>query len=143
MTKIDEIRQRFRLDRFATECAGAEVAEAEPGRSVCRLTLRPEHMNGNNVPMGGVVFTLADFAFAVAVNGYAEDITVTQGGNISFLAPAKGKELIATATCVKSGRSTSLFEVRVTDELGTFVAHMTITGYRIGQWRGNQTANEP
>ena len=95
MSALEEIRRRFQEDHFATDAAGAQIDCAEPGRAVCSLTLEEKHMNGIGVPMGGAVFTLADFACAVAANGYCEKATVSQNASITFLAPAKGKRLIA------------------------------------------------
>lgn len=92
-------------------------------------------MNENNVPMGGAIFTLADIACAVAANGYSEKKTVSQQVSITFLAPAKGKQLTAEASCLRSGRTTALYVVDIKDELGTYVAHATMNGYVINDHR--------
>ena len=131
MPTIEELTARFRADRFATEAAGIEIREAEPGRALCAMPLRPCHMNANNVPMGGAVFTLADFAYAVASNGFTDKISVTQHVSITFLSPAKGKELLAEARSLKDGRATCLYEVDVRDELGTYVAHAVVNGFTV------------
>lgn len=131
MPTLEELRERFRLDRYAVQLTGAEIREAEPGRAVCTLALRPEHMNANNAPMGGAIFTLADFAFAVAANGFSDKITVSQHVSITFLSPAKGSTLLAEARCVKAGRTTCLYQVEVRDEKGTFVAHATVNGFTV------------
>lgn len=132
MSKLEEIRERFKNDHFATEAAGIVIDSAEPGKAVCSLTLEERHMNENHVPMGGAVFTLADFACAIAANGYSEKKTVSQHASITFLAPAKGKRLMAEASSLRDGRTTTLYAVDVRDELGTYVAHGTINGYVIG-----------
>lgn len=131
MTDLEEIRRRFQNDRFAMETTGVVIESAEPERAVCSLALEDRHMNENHVPMGGAVFTLADIACAVAANGYSEKKTVSQQVSITYLAPAKGKRLIAEATCLRSGRKTALYQVDVRDELGTYVAHATMNGYVI------------
>lgn len=128
MPTLEEIRTRFQADRFASELTGAVIREAEPGRAVCTLALRPEHMNANHTPMGGAVFTLADFAFAVAAN--CERLaTVSLSSQIAYLSRPKGERLIAVANRVKEGRSTCYYTVDVTDELGTPVAQVTTTGF--------------
>lgn len=132
MPTMEELRARFQSDRFAVEVTGADIREAEPGRAVCGLVLRPDHMNANNAPMGGAVFTLADFAFAVAANGFSERVTVSQHVSITFLSPAKGRELLAEARCLKAGRTTCLYQVDVRDELGTYVAHGEVNGFTVG-----------
>ncbi len=131
MPTIEELTARFQSDRFATEAAGIEIREAEPGRAVCAMVLRPCHMNANNVPMGGAIFTLADFTYAIASNGFTDRISVTQHVSITFLSPAKGKELLAEARSLKDGRTTCLYEVDVRDELGTYVAHATVNGFTV------------
>lgn len=131
MPTIEEIRARFTGDRFATEVMGIEIQEAGPGRAVCRMTLKPEFVNANNAPMGGALFSLADFAFAVAANGHADRVTVSQHASATFLAPAKGKTLTAVASCLKAGRRTCLYVVDIRDDAGTFVLHMTVNGFTV------------
>ena len=132
MPTLEEIRARFAAARFATEAAGAEILEAEPGRALCALALRPHHLNAAGRPMGGAMFTLADFAFAVAVNGHSDRITVSQHVSVTFLSPAKGGRLLAEARCLKAGRTTCLYAVEVRDEVGTQVAYATVNGYTMG-----------
>lgn len=133
MSALEEIRSRFKNDRFATNATGIVIDSAEPGKAVCSLTLEDRHMNDNNVPMGGAIFTLADFACAIAANGHSERNTVSQHASITFLAPAKGGRLIAEASCLREGHTTALYAVDVKDELGTYVAHATMNGYVIKQ----------
>lgn len=130
MPTIEELTERFKGDRFAA-LAGVEIREAEPGRALCAMPLRPCHMNANDSPMGGAIFTLADFAYAVASNGFTDKIIVSQQVAITFLAPARGTELLAEAKCLRSGRSTCLYQVDVRDELGTYVAHATVNGFAV------------
>lgn len=131
MTALEEIRGRFQNDHFATDATGIVIDSAEPGKAVCSLALEQRHMNENNVPMGGAVFTLADFACAIAANGCSERKTVSQNVSITFLSPAKGGRLIAEASCLREGRTTALYTVDVKDELGTYVAHAAVNGYVI------------
>lgn len=137
MPTLEELKARFQSDRFAVEALGAEICEAEPGSALCAVRLRPEHMNANHTPMGGAIFTLADFAFAVAANGFAERVTVSQNVSITFLSPARGGELLARARCLKAGRSTCLYAVEVRDELGTYVAHGTVNGFTLAPRTGD------
>ena len=79
--------------------------------------------------MGGVIFTIADFAFAVASNNDHKP-TVAMNVNINFLAESKGDCLFADAVRVKSGRTTSVFRIIVKDENGREVALFIGTGYK-------------
>ena len=132
---LQEVQEIFRGDRFATEM-GAEILEAEQGRARCALTIGPGHRNAAGGVMGGVLFTLADFAFAVAANGFAENVTVSQHVSMTFLSPARGGELLARARCLKAGRTTCLYEVEVRDELGAYVAHGTVNGFTLAPRAG-------
>ena len=128
MPTLDQIRACFSGDRFATEAAGIHILEAEPGRALCEMPLRPIHLNAAGKPMGGAIFTLADFAFAIAANGHSPVVTVTQQLSISFLSAARGTVLLAEARCLKAGKNTCLYAVEVRDELGTQVAYLTMAG---------------
>ena len=142
MPSLDQIRARFAGDRFAAEATGAVIDTAEPGHAVCSMPIRPIHLNANSAPMGGAIFTLADFAFAVAANGHSPRITVTQQVSVNFLSPARGKTLIAEAKCLKAGHTTCLYIVDVADDLGTQIAHLTVTGYTMAP-KPRETGNHP
>lgn len=129
MPTLDQIRACFSGDHFASETVGVRIDVAEPGHAVCSLPIRPAHLNANFVPMGGAIFTLADFAFAVAANGHSTRVTVTQQVAVTFLSASRGKVLTAEARCLKAGHTTCLYTVDVTDDLGTQVAHLTINGF--------------
>ncbi|MBQ8588919.1 MAG: PaaI family thioesterase [Firmicutes bacterium] len=121
------IRDFFKHDRFATD-AGAVIDWVKPGEARCSLELGPQHQNAAGILQGGVAFTLADFAFAVAAN-VTHPVTVSLNNQIAFLRPPKGAKLIATAKELSAGKTTCYYEVEVTDEFETSVAHMTVTGY--------------
>ena len=82
--------------------------DAKTGEVKGRLVLDDRHMNASGRIMGGVYYTLADFAFAVAANGHSQSVTVSQHASITFLSPARGSTLIARAECLKAGRRTCM-----------------------------------
>lgn len=130
MPNMQEIKERFSHDRFATEAAEIMIREAKPQYAVCEMPLLEKHRNARGTPMGGAIFTLADFTAAIAANGFAEHTdTISLHADITFLGTAKGETLIAKASCVKQGRTTSLYTVEVTDELGTLVAQASVNGF--------------
>ena len=131
MKQIEEVRQIFERDRFATE-NGAVIDEIGALYAKCSLIIEPKHRNAMGAVMGGVPFMLADFAFAVATN-HEEMGTVSVGSNVVFAGVAKGSRLIAETDCIKNGRSVCYFNVNVKDDLGNLVAQVTITGYRKAQ----------
>ena len=125
---LDQIREKFSHDRFATEACGCRVDEARAGHAVCSLDIPPAHITEKGVPMGGAIFTLADFAIAVASN-VGRVPTFSVSCNIEFLSVAKGKRLIATADADRSGHTLGFYTAVVVDELGTPVARMTSVVY--------------
>ena len=131
MPTLEEIRARFSSDHYAIEVTGIAIQDAQAGYAVCVLPLREDLLNINHKPMGGAIFTLADFTFAVAANGHSQRLTFSQHASITFLAPAKGETLVAKARCLKAGRHTCLYAVDITDELDTYVAHVTVNGYTV------------
>src|SRR3954453_19212157 len=81
----------------ASAALGIDVVEHGPGWARARMTVGPDMINGHQVAHGGLVFALADTAFACACNGWGP-VTVAAGAEISFLAPARlGDDLEARA----------------------------------------------
>lgn len=134
MTDLDQIRETFKLDRYATEATGIEILEASEGFSKVRLKLDERHENASGRVMGAVYYTMADFAFAVAANADIHGkLTVTLTSSISFLSGCRGDTLFAEAHIIKEGNKTSFCRIDVTDNLGTEVATVTSTGYRMNR----------
>lgn len=125
---LSQLQERFIQDLYVSQGLGAVIEEASYGFARCSMDIQPRHCNALGIPMGGVMFTLADFAFAVAANQDGREV-VTQASQITFLTPARGKRLTAAARQVKDGRKTCFFEITVTDDLGTEVAFVTVNGY--------------
>ena len=123
---LEEVQRIFANDHFATEATGCRVVEAAPGHGVCEFDIDKRHINENGGVMGGAIFTLADFAIAIAAN-VGEEPTVSVACSIQYMSPARGKRLIATADADKNGRNLGFYDCLVTDELGTPVARVTGT----------------
>lgn len=131
MKDINEIRDFFAKDRFATE-NGAFIEEVAENFARISLDITDHHRNALGAVMGGVYFLLADFAFAVAANHDTPGV-VSLDSTISFAGAAKGNKLYATAECVKNGRSTVFYKITVEDEIGTLCALINTTGFRISK----------
>jgi acyl-CoA thioesterase len=84
----------------ASRTLGIELLECVPGRALVTMIVREDMANGYAIAHGGLVFTLADTAFACACNGHGSgSVTVAAGADIVFVAPAKvGDVLVAEAT---------------------------------------------
>ena len=128
MTNLERARAFFKNDLYATDGLGAVIDELGEDWSIVSMTIKPRHRNALGGLMGGVPFTLADFAFAVATN-FDKTPTLSLSSQISFLSQPKGTRLIARADPVKKGRSTCFYRVEVEDECGTKIAYVTINGF--------------
>ncbi len=111
----------FAKDR-ASQALGMRVVEAKAGCAKLAMTVRADMVNGHDICHGGLIFTLADSAFAFACNS-SNVVTVAQHCAITFLAPAKrGDELTAEAVERHRGRTTGISDVTVTNQAGRTVA---------------------
>ena len=132
MKSLEQVREFFLNDAYATGTTGIEIADARPGYAKVTLKIDERHINAVDRVMGAVYYTMADFAFAVATNyEYDGGATVTLSSQINFLGAAKGKMLIGEAEILKDGRATSFYKVRITDELGTKIAEVSTNGYKL------------
>lgn len=131
MADLNAVRKFFAADRFAIERCGIEIVSAKEGDAVCRMNVTDEHLNAGNVVQGGAIFTLGDFAYAIAAN-CGGTLSVTLDNNISFVAPATGKYLQARAVERASSNRLCFYDVLITNDRDEIVAKMTVTGYKKG-----------
>ncbi|MDT0156540.1 hydroxyphenylacetyl-CoA thioesterase PaaI [Microbacterium sp. ARD32] len=117
------MREMMQRDQ-ASAMLGMRVESDEPGRAVVSMIVREDMLNGFAITHGGLVFALADTAFAIACNE-DERVTVAGGADITFLkSTTAGQRLTATAVRrTISGRS-GLYDITVTDETGDVVAEV-------------------
>lgn len=93
-----------------------------PGTCVARMRVREDMVNGFGVCHGGLIFSLADTAFAFACNAHNR-VSVAASANIDFLRPAKlGDELTATAREQHAGKGGGVYVVDVVNNAGKAVA---------------------
>ena len=126
---LEAARAYFEGDRFALE-NGVTLDEVGEGRAVCSLTLGPRHRNAEGGVMGGAIFTLMDLAFAAAANDIHRP-TVAQQVSLNFLSGSRGTRLTATAKCRKDGRTSCVYLVDVSDDLGRDIAQAVVTGFKL------------
>ncbi len=108
----------------ASAALGIRPVAVGPGSAEVAMDITPAMLNGHLIGHGGVVFTLADTAFAVACNSYNRN-TVASGCDIDFVAPVvAGDQLRAVATeRYRRGRS-GLYDVTVRRADGAVVAEL-------------------
>ncbi len=128
-SSVEEAREFFVNDKFATT-NGMVIDEIGEDYAICSMKVCENHINAAGSVMGGVYFTLADFAFAVSVNN-VHKVTVGMDSNITFLVPAKGDKLIATAKVIRSGKTTTFCEVQVKDSFDRLCVVFTGTAFKL------------
>ncbi len=132
MDRLNALREAFQKDRYATESA-MYIVSAAPGTACCAVDLDERHRNAAGGVMGGVYFTLADFAFAVATNQEAVlgegDLTVSLDSDIRFLQPAEGAKMFAYAEPLRRSSRVCVYSIRILDEAERLLAQVTTTGY--------------
>jgi len=115
----------------ATNALGMQLAAIAPGTATITMQVRPDMVNGHHICHGGLIFTLADSAFAYACNSYNLN-TVASACHIDFLAPAReGDVLEATATERSASGRTGVYDIEVKVQGGKTVALFRGKSYRI------------
>ena len=119
-------KRRYRLPPFA-KLIGIEVLEADPQRVIGRISIGPQHSNGQDQAHGGAIMSLADTLGAVGtvLNLPKGAVTTTIESKTNFLAAARGKELIAEALPLHIGRNTMVWQTTVRDAEQRRVAVVT------------------
>lgn len=124
---LKRLQEEYRNDRFATN-AGCKIVEACAEKVVCEMPVCAEILNAHGGVMGGAIFTLADFAFAVLSN-FSGVPSVAIECNIRYFAQPKGTKLIATCETDKEGHTLGHYTVAVTDDTGRKIAGYTAIAF--------------
>jgi acyl-CoA thioesterase len=115
----------------ASRALGMRLVGVRPGWAQVLMTVRADMLNGHGVCHGGLVFALADSAFAFACNSYGE-ATVAAAAAIDFLAPARGgDELSAEAAERWRTRRNGVYDITVSNQRGERVALFRGRSYRL------------
>ena len=106
----------------ASNALGMTIEAIGPGHARLSMTVRDNMLNGHKTCHGGLIFTLADSAFAFACNA-CNRATVALGAQITFIEPARlGDVLIAEATEQSRTRRTGVYDVEVVSDDGRKIA---------------------
>ena len=118
-----------RTDRFAAN-AGCKITEVDAQHAVAEMKVTADHLNGGNVCQGGALFTLADLAIAALMNSQGQ-LTFGISNSIIYVSSAKEGDLLrAEAVMIADHHKIPSVEVRVTNQEGKLICHVTGMGYR-------------
>lgn len=117
-------------DRFA-KSIGARLVEVSEGYARAELTVTEHHLNGAGVCQGGVIYTLADLAFAAVANCRGI-LSLGISNTITFVKSAKLGETIK-AECIEQVNHHRLpyCDIKISNQQGEVIAIMTGLAYRM------------
>ena len=130
LTELEKARSFFANDLYATKATGIVIEEVGECYAKCSMKIERYHLNAVGHVMGGVMFTLADFVFAICTNRNGQ-MTVTTSSTINYLSSPKGEMLYGESKLLKDGKTTCFYQIDVTDELGNKIAVINTTGNHI------------
>ncbi|MCL4716800.1 MAG: hydroxyphenylacetyl-CoA thioesterase PaaI [Hyphomonadaceae bacterium] len=136
MSEADDLARRVAHALLEREGAGpawgVEIDDAREGYARVRMKVRDDMLNGHRSAHGGMIFALADTAFAYACNSRNET-TVAQSATIVFLAPAApGEVLTAEARETSRAGRSGVYQVSVRAGDGRAVAEFTGLSRTVG-----------
>jgi len=125
-TLLETLNQK---DRFALSI-GAQLVEVREGYARAELTVEERHLNGADLCQGGVIYTLADLAFAGVANSHGI-LSLGISNTITFVNSGKlGDRIIAECTEVVNHHKLPYCDIRITNQDGEILAMMTGLAYR-------------
>ena len=137
MNEQDQLANTIALkiiaDDLFSQWLGIELVAIKEGYSKILLRIRPEMINAIGMAHGGIVFSLADTALALACNG-RNKASVTLESAINFIKPVHENDIISAETTeIHNGQSTGLYQITITNQAGSKVAVFKGTCFRTGK----------
>ncbi len=117
-----------RNDQFARH-AGIELLAASPGWAQVKMPVQPFHLNGVGTVHGGALFTLADFAFAVASNSHGQ-LAMGINTSMTFIKAVSTGNLYGEAQEISLNRRLGNYQVKISDDNQQLIAMFQGTAYR-------------
>jgi len=106
----------------ASKWVGMQIVSLDEGIASLNLTVHDHHCNGHGICHGGIIFLLADSAFAFSCNS-RNQVTVAQHNTISYIAPGQlGDTLTALAREVSLSGRNGIYDVTVTNQDNKIIA---------------------
>jgi acyl-CoA thioesterase len=120
---------------YFSQWLGIEVLEADFGKSVLKMKIRKEMLNGFGIAHGGISFSFADSALAFASNSHGQKSVSIETSISHTKSLLEGDEIIATATELSRSNKIAVYSIAVTNQQNETVALFKGTVYRTSkQW---------
>ena len=126
MNEADKLARRVADTLRAREGTSAawniEIEDAREGYARIAMVVRADMLNGKAIAHGGMIFALADTAFAYACNSRNVN-TVAQSATVVFVAPGwEGDRLVAEAQEESQTGRSGVYAVKVRSQNGEIIA---------------------
>lgn len=125
---LSAYKEQFDKDQYA-RLSGIRLLEASPGYAKARMMIGQKHLNSVGTVHGGALFTLADFAFAVASNSHGK-VALAIEAEISYFKSVNSGILTAVAKEVSLNHRLGTYLIDIFNEKQEPVAHFKGTVYR-------------
>ena len=124
---MENFKAYLKGDKFASS-NGITLADCRPGYAKAQVTIEQRHLNGAGVVHGGLLFTLADFCFAAAVNSYGM-VSLSINASISYFAKSSQGIITAEATEISRDNKLASYDINVFDEERKLLANLKGMAY--------------
>tara|TARA_R110002110_G_scaffold211304_1_gene424002 strand:+ start:24247 stop:24672 length:426 start_codon:yes stop_codon:yes gene_type:complete len=106
----------------ASQWIGLHLEDTNEGTAIVSLDVEKHHCNGHGMCHGGIIFALADSAFAFACNS-RNQATVAQNNAITYILPGQlGDHLTAKATEVSLSGRNGIYDVFIFNQSNQLIA---------------------
>ena len=125
------LQERLNNDDKFAKSIGAQLTEVREGYACAELIVEDRHLNGAGVCQGGVIYTLADLAFAAVANSHGI-LSLGISNTITFIKSAQlGETIKAECTEQVNHHRLPYCDIKITNLQGETLAIMTGLGYRM------------
>lgn len=127
--RAEKIAAEMLKNDRASQHLAIKLDKIDEGTAVVSMVVRDDMLNGFDICHGGVIFTLADTAFACACNSRNRK-TVALACTINFIVAGRaGDVLTAYAREVSLAGRTGVYDITVKNQTGTVMAEFRGTSY--------------
>lgn len=118
----EQCSQTMHSDDYCAQAMEMQIIAVSPGTSTLTMRVTKAMSNGHGNCHGGMIFSLADTAFAHACNS-RNQLTVAAGCSIEYINPAKLGDLLTAQAEEKNLRGRSgIYDITVTNQDNTLIA---------------------
>ena len=124
----EELKQRLLASNEFISDNEIKILEFSDDHAKLEMKIDKAVFNGHGIVHGGIIFAMADNAAAAATLTKGR-LCVTLNSTINFIRPVVGEKMIVEADAIFAGRTTGVYDVKVTNDQGTLCAKASFTMY--------------